>query len=218
MKITSDTCLFGGYIADKINFVSRLLDIGTGTGILSLMAIQKNNIWIDALEIDQAAAEQASDNFKISKWKNQLNCLNTSVQAYSQICKKKYDVIICNPPFYDQKTKSVDAKKRMAWHNITLTLVDLLFYVNILLKPTGTFFIIIPFNQLLELSRYCQEHHFAINETVFIKPDKEKPPNRVICQINSFFAKKQSEVILNYKENGKLSQMTRYLVNDYYLN
>ncbi|MBT4287807.1 MAG: methyltransferase [Deltaproteobacteria bacterium] len=218
MKITSDACLFGGYAAEKIKSSGCVLDIGTGTGLLSLMIIQKNSVNIDALEIDQKAAHQASNNFKISKWRNQLNCINTSLQKYSQSCFIKYDFIICNPPFHHQKSKSLDLKKRVARHDVTLTMADLLYHVSLLLKQKGSFFIFIPFNSFQELVTYCEKYNLFINETISLKPNETKLPNRIICQIQHFKAKDQKKIILNHIQNNQLSEPAKSYVSEYYLN
>ena len=218
MKITSDACLFGAYVAKKIDSSGRVLDVGTGTGVLSLMIMQKNSVTIDALEIDQNAAHQASNNFKISKWKNQLTCINLSLQEYSQSCSSKYDFIICNPPFHHQKSKSLDPKKRLAWHDVTLTIVDLLTHVSLLLKQEGSFFIFIPFNTFQELIVSCETFNLFINETITLKPNEKKPPNRIICQIQHFKAKDQKKTILNHVQDNQLSEAAKSLVSGYYPN
>src|SRR4051812_28508477 len=95
MKVCTDACVFGAWVANKIkqsHHVKNIFDIGTGTGLLSLMVAQKTNACIDAIEIDRAAADQAIENILRSPWKEKVHVINVSLQQY--ITDKKYDLII----------------------------------------------------------------------------------------------------------------------------
>src|SRR5580765_5450578 len=96
MKVCTDACLFGAWVAHRSPLtVHRILDIGTGTGLLSLMLAQKiNDTTIDAVEIDEAAATQAKENFEASPWKEMLHVYNKSIQRFGEATNKTYDLII----------------------------------------------------------------------------------------------------------------------------
>ena len=99
MKVTTDACLFGAWCAEEISQTTstQLLDIRTGTGLLSLMIAQKNSLKIDAIEIDEEAAQQASENMVLSPWKENSNVIHEDIGAFHT--GKKYDCIVSNPPF-----------------------------------------------------------------------------------------------------------------------
>ena len=113
MKVTTDGCLFGAWIAENMKKESLLynhcLDIGTGTGLLTLMLAQENEIAIDAIEIDKDAFEQAVENVTASPWSGRIQVVHADVREFES--ENQYDVIISNPPFYERELKSDDAKK-----------------------------------------------------------------------------------------------------------
>ena len=149
MKVTTDACLFGAWAADLIKneklIINNLLDIGTGTGLLSLMLAQQTDVNIDAVEIDAAAFEQAKDNFSASPWKDRLTVYETDILNFRK--ENKYQLIISNPPFFENDLRSVDKKKNAAKHDSTLTLAGLLAVVSPLLTNDGCFAVLLPYHR-----------------------------------------------------------------------
>ena len=140
LKVTTEATLFGAWV-----FVSdgkSVLDIGSGTGVLSLMLGQKAKIQVDAVELQKEAAEICRENFENSPWPEQLNVFHTSIQDFQP--NKKYDVIVSNPPFFFQQTNRKTAGKNTAMHNSTLSLQDLLNAVTRLLDREGRFYLLLP--------------------------------------------------------------------------
>src|SRR6516164_6086064 len=109
MKVATDSCILGAWIADRIGNSKNVLDIGTGTGLQMLMLAQKNKIKIDGIELDPEAWQQAKENLEGSSWKDQFEIYCGDARAYS--FTKKYDFIICNPPFYDGDLVSASEKE-----------------------------------------------------------------------------------------------------------
>ena len=142
MKVTTDGCLFGAGCAEEMERTGgkgqHALDIGTGTGLLSLMVAQKNNIAIDAVEIDAAATEQATENVGGSPWKNQIAVVHTDVVQWPHT--DQFDFIFANPPFYENDLPSGKSRKNVAHHDAGLTFVQLFVQLKKLLKDDGVFF------------------------------------------------------------------------------
>lgn len=141
MKVTTDACLFGAWCAEEIqslNGKKNILDIGTGTGLLPLMIAQKNSASIDAIEIEKASADEAIQNIQASPFAETIHVIQADISGYQP--PEKYDIIICNPPFYEDELQSPDALKNVAHHGTHLKLEQLFQIINVLLKEQGNFF------------------------------------------------------------------------------
>jgi tRNA1Val (adenine37-N6)-methyltransferase len=118
MKVCTDSCVFGALLPTKVTdgaAVTNVLDIGTGTALLSLMYAQKNaNCAITAIELDNKAAAQAGQNIANSRYKHRIQIHNADYFHYN--FEEKFDLIICNPPFFKASLKSNNQQKNMAWH------------------------------------------------------------------------------------------------------
>jgi len=148
MKVTTDGCLFGSLspTLSEGEGVLKVLDIGTGTGLLALMFAQKNqNAFIDAIEIDKDAFEQAAENITASPWADRINIIHADARNYS--FPQQYDIIISNPPFYENELKADDKKKNVAHHSDELSLAKLLIVIKNNLSPSGTFFLLLPYKR-----------------------------------------------------------------------
>lgn len=151
MKVCTDACLFGAWVATNHKGAAQVLDIGTGTGLLSLMYCQQNqHAVIDAVEIDPSAAEQAAGNFSASPWASRLTVHNISIQNFNP--GKLYDLAICNPPFFENDLRSPSATRNMAMHSTSLTLEELGNIIPRHLSPEGKLAVLLP---------YHRSHHFT---------------------------------------------------------
>jgi tRNA1Val (adenine37-N6)-methyltransferase len=168
MKITTDACLFGAWIARQAA-TGRVLDIGTGTGLLSLMLAQQQEVLIDAVEIDAAAAEQAAANSASSPWAGRIQVVNDDIRNWHPT--QRYDTIITNPPFYETDLKSADAGRNAAHHSSHLSLADLLQAVRNNITAEGRLFLLLPYNRLaaaidllMQFGFYCS-HQLLVRQT-----------------------------------------------------
>lgn len=169
MKVCTDACLFGAWVAGMLNSTeNKILDIGTGTGLLSLLLAQKIYGEIDAVEIDEQTYAAARQNFTSSPWSGRLKAIHSSVQEY--LPGYKYDFIISNPPFYEKDLKSDDEKRNLALHSSGLDLPELLLSVKRLLKDNGRFAILLPYKRSKEFERLAETKEFSITRKVVVKP------------------------------------------------
>ena len=144
MKVCTDSCVFGATVPIGAE-VKSILDIGTGTGLLALMLAQRttDHTLIDAIEMDEAAAQQAQDNFFNSPWDNRIKLHACSIQDYFKFSTKQYDLIICNPPFFSSSLKTGNAPKDMALHQSHLLIDELMQVISFMLKTNGNVYLLI---------------------------------------------------------------------------
>ncbi|MBA4166660.1 MAG: methyltransferase, partial [Chitinophagaceae bacterium] len=129
MKVCTDACLFGAWLANEVHDAVHVLDIGTGTGLLSLMFAQNSSASVNALEIDKDASVQAAENFNSSPWAYRLKVIDKSVQDYTAAFPgtSLYDLVFSNPPFYSNDLKSSDSRRNLAQHSEALSLEELVY-------------------------------------------------------------------------------------------
>jgi tRNA1Val (adenine37-N6)-methyltransferase len=147
MKIGTDGVLLGAWVPITNNPFS-ILDIGTGTGIITLMLAQRTNAeQIDALEIDEQAYEQAMDNFEKSPWSDRLFCFHAGLDEFVEEPEDEYDLIISNPPFYTEDYKTECDQRDLARFQDAMPFEDLIEAADLLLSENGIFAVIIPFKE-----------------------------------------------------------------------
>ena len=147
MKIGTDGVLLGAWTPIENNPFS-ILDIGTGTGIVALMLAQRSSAsQIDALEIDENAYEQATDNFENSPWNDRLFCFHAALDEFVKEPEEEYDLIVSNPPFYTEDYKSNNEQRDLARFQDAMPFGDLIEAAALLLSENGIFSVIIPFKE-----------------------------------------------------------------------
>ena len=157
MKIGTDGVLLGAWCPIDNNPFS-ILDIGAGTGILSLMLAQRCNAeQIDSLEIDEEAYEQCVENFENSPWCDRLFCFHAGLDEFVEEPEDEYDLIISNPPFYSENYKSDNTQRDLARFQDALPFEDLVEAADLLLSENGIFAVIIPYKEEEKFIDLCAE-------------------------------------------------------------
>lgn len=215
MKVTEMACLFGAWVASKVHSKSTILDIGSGTGLLSLMMGQKNqNAEILGIEIDELAVSQSIDNLKTAKFNHKINFMQQDIRTWQ--FHSTFDVITCNPPFFENQLSTQDFKKKTAWHSDSLTLEELLSRCNMQLQADGVLYLLLPCSRFSELegkAKTCQLH---MNHVVEIAHSEQHMPKTMICQLSKNYTELVKERFY-IKEDGKYSNAFTKLLKDYYL-
>lgn len=157
MKIGTDGVLLGAWCPIDNNPFS-VLDIGAGTGILSLMLAQRSNAeQIDSIEIDEEAYEQCVENFENSPWSDRLFCFHAGLDEFVEEPEDEYDIIISNPPFYSEDYKTENSQRDLARFQDALPFEDLIEAADLLLSENGIFAVIIPFKEEEKFINLCAE-------------------------------------------------------------
>ncbi len=217
MKVCTDACLFGAYIAHHLqtNTVKNILDIGTGTGLLSLLLAQKTTAAIDAVEIDDIAFTQAQENIAQSAWHKKITIFNEDILNFKP--EKKYDFIISNPPFFESDLKSADDKKNSAKHDTSLTLVELLHSINTHLTTDGNFAVLLPYHRSNYFEAGAEKMNFYPVKKIIIKQTPAHKHFRAMLIFSSKKIETIREEIIIKNEEGNYSAKFTALLKDYYL-
>ena len=243
MKVCTDACLFGAWVSQKtlVQNASNIIDIGTGTGLLSLMLAQvteSSKASITAIEIESQAAAEASSNFNISKWSDRLVLVNNSIQNFTANIGKGelvsnglnntnnnllFDIVISNPPFYEGDLKSPDANKNKAAHSTELPWSILVENVANLLSGAGSFFVLVPTLRAYTMQKLAEAHELHLMEEVLVYNDAKHLPFRSFLhfQKNSNTLDKEISVLRNKivikNSDNTYSNAFTELLKDYYL-
>jgi tRNA1Val (adenine37-N6)-methyltransferase len=220
MKVCTDACLFGAWVADKIknknSKVKSILDIGTGTGLLSLMLAQQTNAMIDAVEIDEAAAIQTSQNFETSPWKERLHVYHSSIQEFDQITNQHYDLIISNPPFFENDLKGDNVKRNIALHSSELSLDELLNAIDTYLNNDALFAVLLPYHRSGYFEKLARLRFF-LHEKVLIKQTSNHNYFRSMLLFGTKKVETRESELIIREEDQQYSKNFTALLQDYYL-
>ena len=213
MKVGTDGVLLGAW-ADCLG--KDILDIGTGTGLISMMLAQRfPQTQNDAIEIDENAYYQAKENFENAPFHNRLSIYFTSLQAYKT--DKKYDLIVSNPPFFTVNDLNEFDARKQARQEETLTFSNLLKKTALLLNKDGLASFIIPYDRMLEFCAIAAENALKVSKTTQIKGNETSPIKRVLLEF-SFEEKERKENRLTIEvERHRYTEDYINLTKDFYL-
>lgn len=214
MKIGTDGVLLGAFISEKNP--KKIVDIGTGTGLIALMMAQKYaRAKIDAIEIELEAYVQAKENFSNSKWSNRFNIFHQDFKNFKP--NYVYDLVVSNPPFYNSTFKKLEQKRATARHTQGLSFFDLLEKTASLLSPNGSFYVIIPFYEEADFVVLAKSFGLFPEKILHVKGNNESEIKRSVLKFT--FQEKTIEVTLLTIENSRKNYTQDYidLTKDFYL-
>ncbi|WP_266369315.1 tRNA1(Val) (adenine(37)-N6)-methyltransferase [Tellurirhabdus rosea] len=214
MKVCTDACTLGAY-ADVAG--QRVLDIGTGTGLLALMAAQRNpQAVVDAVEVDEAAFGQALENVAASPFADRVRVHHGRIQAYDSAAP--YDRILTNPPFYTAHLRSPDRQVARALHNDELPFSELLEAAGRLLKPDGQLWVLLPPFEMERLVAEAAGRGLSIFRELRLRHHAQKPVFRHICGFSFANLPAATEELAIYEtDNRTYTEPFRRLLGAYYL-
>ena len=216
MKVTTDACIQGAWTTVATD-TKRILDIGTGTGLLALMLAQKaTNVLIDAAELDNEAAAQARQNFSDSPWNERLNVISCDIKEYH--APYKYELIISNPPFFNNSLQGPAANRNMARHTDTLSYNDLLDAIDRNLAPKGLTSILLPRPESLLFGKLIEEKGWHIHNCLQIKDNNNAAIKRVVLLTGRVTPNvRATETLVIKQHDGSYTDRFKQLLSPYYL-
>lgn len=216
MKVGTDGVLLGAWTPVKSSV--RILDIGTGTGLVALMLAQRSTASITALEIDEAAAAQATENINRSPWKNRIEVIQQDFKHYSSKNGiSKFDTIVSNPPYFKASLKCSDEQRNKARHNDSLTYEELLAGVSGLLSQEGTFTIVIPMDVGEQIKILAHKYGLYPSRQLFIITKPGGTPKRTLISFRFTKQTCETEELLTETSRHQYSEKYIELTRDFYL-
>jgi len=211
-KMGSDSMLLGASVKGEYN---QILDIGTGTGILALMMAQKNiKANVIAIEPHLLSFNEAQLNFKQSQFSNRLKIENTKLQNFKT--SNKFDLIISNPPYYENSTLSQQDSRNLARHTIDLPIIDFYKYSSQLLAENGKIHLIFPYDLQKKHLHFAKQYGlYPISIINVIKENQKTIRNIITYAFNKIDDVKNNSIIISLS-NGKYSKKYIELTKEFY--
>lgn len=216
MKVGTDGVLLGAWT--DCGTTQRILDIGTGTGLIALMLAQRSKAFIDAIEIDEAAVLQAKQNVADSPWTERIQIIHLPFQDFSNTQRNSYDLIISNPPYFENSLKSPSASRTTARHTDSLTSLEIISACKKLLHDKGKLSLILPIQESVacivkatEFGLYCQR------KTAVIPRKGTAAKRMLLCFGFDSCVCQESELLIETDSRHQHSEEYMELTKDYYL-
>jgi tRNA1Val (adenine37-N6)-methyltransferase len=217
MKVSTDAVLLGAWT--KPDHANKILDVGTGSGIIALMLAQHSNAQIDAIDIHEPSLSDAEVNFKNSKWVNKLNLYQSSFNDFINACDREYDLIVSNPPYYNNCLQSPHEETNLARHTSNLNHRELISGIKKILSREGRFTVILPVSESQNFKDLASSEGFRCKQECLVFPNANKPANRVLFEFGSDKPEKDSTSSLYIRNSEKLYHPSYIeLTKDFYLN
>ena len=216
MKVSTDSVLLGAWA--PIEHSTSILDIGTGTGLLAIMAAQRNaSATITAIDINEDATMQARENADQSPWKERINIFTADVREYAP--ELLFDAIICNPPFFTRSLRNPDKARATARHDETLSLEELSSAAASLLAGKGCVAVVLPIERRADILSAMSMHGLFLFRETRIRPTPQKAPKRVLMAFRKEFSTQPlTDEICISSSPGQYTDEYKKITKEFYLN
>jgi tRNA1Val (adenine37-N6)-methyltransferase len=216
MKVGTDGVLLGAWV--DVAGKKRILDLGTGSGVIALMLAQRtaDDVLIDAIDISEKAIRQVRFNFDRSKWKTKMMAHHTSIQNFKP--NDKYDCIVSNPPYFSKSLEPSDPDRKTAKHTVSLSPAELLISTKHLLKESGALNLVLPLVEGEQFIEIAESVGVFCTRKTALRTRPGKVIERLLLEFR--FSKQHlwhSELLM-YTEGITYSEEYRSLTGDFYLN
>jgi tRNA1Val (adenine37-N6)-methyltransferase len=213
MKVGTDGVLLGAWFDFKEN--GSVLDIGTGTGLIALMAAQRGADSVVAVEIDEKAARQAAENVASSKWKDIVTVVHSDIACFSD--DKRFDAVVCNPPFFRDSLRSPDSVRSQARHNDTLSYEKLAEMANYLLSDSGLFSLVLPYDMADTFISVAAKNGLYLCKRTNVVTRKGNLPKRVLLSLCKQVKVCVTDELVMFDELNNETSEYISIVRDFYL-
>lgn len=221
MKVGTDGVLLGAWAEQDRELAAkpllRILDIGTGTGLIALMMAQRfPEATIDAIDLDPSACQQAQANAEASPFGSRIRVVQSAAQAFT--AEQKYDSIVSNPPFFTNGQRSDEQSRALARHADTLPYAALFQAVDRLLADDGRFSAIIPADNYSDFAAEGYLHGFSVVRHCTIRTTEHKPPRRCLVAFGrKAAANAEKESVVLQDADGKRTEWYKILTKNFYI-
>lgn len=215
MKVGIDGVLLGAW-ANTTN-CSKILDVGTGTGLIALMLAQRSEAKITAIEIEENAAAEAGDNVRLSPWKDRIKVRHISFQDFAEKNTATFDLIVSNPPYFSNASKAATTERSLARHNDKLPFSALIELSTKMLSAMGRLSIIVPFDVMPAIADTAKKSNLFLQRITTVKPKAEKAANRVLLEWGKKETALNESCLVVYNEDNSFTPEYIDLTKDFYL-
>ncbi|MEL6923746.1 MAG: methyltransferase [Bacteroidota bacterium] len=218
MKVGTDGVLLGAWA--NAAGADRILDVGTGTGVIAIMMAQRNpEAMVHGVEIEAQACEQAAGNMQRSPFAERLEAIESSIQDYAKTCRVEYDLIVSNPPFFSGGTFSANQNRNDVRHTVKLPNGDLLQAARRLLSKDGKLAVILPYIEGLRFQELATRYHLYCTKMTEVLPTKSKPVERLLLQFEQEAnTMKSDSLVIQAGGRNEFTEEYIALTKDFYLN
>ena len=227
MKVNTDGVLLGALMT-ILPTDRTLLDIGTGTGTIALMAAQRlfscgichadrsAENRVDAIDIDEASAEEAAANFRNSPWSEVLHAYHTSLDDFAS--DRKYDLVFSNPPYFEDSLNAPEERRNNARHTSTgLSYREILDFASQSLTDNGRVAFVLPAETEAALCRHARMNGLHLFRIVRVRTVPRKEPSRIIAEFSRMRKDTSEDTVLTIQNEGKYTEEYLSLMRDFYL-